>query len=110
MDWWSEICPPGGAPSVQFGGSTGISTLVILMSWWCALLKDKPDEEHADCLRTLKDVNCVFVAAINDLKDRPTVPAPALLSPTTPPLTSEPRKRASSGEPSSRKRTRYEGA
>ena len=64
MGWWAEICPPGGVQNVHFGGSTGVSTVIILMSWWCLLLKDKPSGEHTDCLCMLEDINQVLLAVI----------------------------------------------
>jgi len=81
MEWWSEICPPGGVPSVRFGGPTGVYSLVVLMTWWCVLLKSKPDEEHADCLRTLTDIDRVLMAAINGFGNRSTTSTP-MFSPT----------------------------
>jgi hypothetical protein len=103
MKWWSELCPLGKPPKVQFGGPTGMITLVILLSWWCAPLLTRPDEEQADCLRTLKDVDRVLLAAIDDIKRRP---APS--TPTPSPATSTPQshKRTNTAEmpPPKRKR------
>lgn len=100
MGWWSEICPPDGVPNIKFGGPTGIYALVVLMSWWCSLLKNKPDEEHTDCLRTLEDIDRVLQMAIKDIKNQPET-----LSPTTP-LPSQSRKRANTEETTSQKRMR----
>ena len=94
MGWWGEICPPGGAPRIQFGGSTGVYTLIVLLSWWCRLLKVKPRGEHADCLRTLTDVDRVLLVAINAI---PT---------TSPPPPSQPQKQPASPEMLPRKCTR----
>ena len=102
MEWWSEICPPGGIPSVRFGGRTGIYTIVVLMSWWCSLLESKPEEEHVDCLRTLKDVDRVLLTAVNDIKGHPT--ATSSVIPSSTPPSSRPRKRANSGDALPRKR------
>lgn len=104
MGWWSEICPPGGVPSVRFGGPTGIYTLVVLLSWWCTLLKARAGKEHADCLHTLTDVDRVLLAAINEIKSHPTTPS--LLSPPSPLPPTQPRKRANSGEMTSERQKR----
>jgi len=96
MEWWSEICPPGGVPSVRFGGPTGIYALVVLLSWWCTLLKGKTDKERADYLQTTVAVNHAFLAAINGIKNHPTTLTPSLLPPTDPPPPSLPRKRVNS--------------
>lgn len=106
VQWWGEICPPSGAPKVRFGGPTGIYTLVVLLSWWCLLVRTKPVHEHADCLRTLTDVNHTLLTAVDGLKSHPTASASALLPPASPPLPSQSRKRANIEEVSSRKRTR----
>lgn len=74
MEWWSEICPPGGVQNVWFGGPTGICTVIVLISWWCAQLKARPEREHIDCLRTLKDVDRVLLAAIKDIRSHSITP------------------------------------
>jgi hypothetical protein len=106
MEWWAEISPHGGTASIRFGGPTGIYTLVVLLSWWCTQLKAKPNREHADCLRTLQDVDRVLLATVNDMRTNPAARASTLLSPTTPPPPSQPRKRPNAEELSSRKRKR----
>ncbi|KAF9791998.1 hypothetical protein BJ322DRAFT_1015928 [Thelephora terrestris] len=80
MEWWAEICPPRG-PGVKFGGPTGIYTLIVLMSWWCALLEGKPQKEHADCLRILKDIDRVLLTTINNIKSCPTASTSILPQP-----------------------------
>ena len=107
-EWWTEICPPGGKPSIKFGGPTGIYTIVVLMLWWCSLLAAQPDSEHVDCLRTLEDIDRAFVEEINDIKGHSAAGTSMLLSPTTPPPSSQPRKRANSGEMLPWKRRRLE--
>lgn len=103
MDWWSEICPPGRKPSVQFGGPTGISTLVVLVSWWCTALRLEPNNAQTDCLRTLKEIDRVFLEAINGIRNHPVAPAS-----DAPPPSSQPCKRANTEEPLMQKRQRYE--
>ena len=104
MEWWTEIRPPNG-PGVQFGGPTGIFSLVVLMSWWCALLKEKPEEERADCYRILKDIDQVFSMAINNMKNRPAISTAVLTA--VPPLPSQSRKRGALEDTSSRKRASH---
>lgn len=111
MWWWAELCPPGEAPKVQYGGSTGMYTIVVLLSWWCTLLKGKPEGEHAECLQTLEDVDHVLVATIDDLEKNPITstappPTPTAPPPTTPPTRSRSRKRANTEVSTSRKRAR----
>ena len=106
-EWWAEIYPPNGSPSIQFGGPTGIYSLVVLVLWWCRLLGAKPDEERVDCLRALEDIDRAFVAAIEDIERRPTSTS-TLLSPTPPPPSSQPRKRAGSEGRLPQKRVRCE--
>ena len=95
MGWWTEICPPGGILSIKFGGPTGIYSLVVLMTWWCMLLKTKPDKERTNCLRMLTDIDRVFLEAIKEIKASSTSMS---LSPTTPPPSTQPRKRGISEE------------
>lgn len=101
MQWWSEISPPGGVPSVRFGGPTGIYSLVVSVSWWCTLLKSRPSREHTDCLRTLTDIDRALLEAITKSSDHP-----AASSSTSPPPPSQPRKRTNSGEMPAPKRKR----
>ena len=104
MEWWAEISPSGGVPSIRFGGSTGIYSLVVLMSWWCRLLKDEPDAEHADCLHTLTDIDRVLSATIDEIKNNSPSSAPTLSATT--PVPSRRRKRVDSGTVLPRKRGR----
>jgi len=103
MKWWAEICLVG-VSGVQFGGPTGICTLVVLMSWWCVRLKEKPDEEQADCLHILKDIDKVLLTAIDNIKNHPATSTFTSSSAAPPP--SQPRKRVNSEHMSPRKRTR----
>jgi hypothetical protein len=106
MEWWSEICPPDGVPNVRFGGTTGIYTIVVLLSWWCTLLAASPDEERTDLFLMLGDVNRVFVAAIDEIRGHPTTSDPMSLSLVPPPPPPRPRKRANPGGTSPQKRKR----
>ena len=108
MAWWDEVKSAG---AVRFGGPTGIYTIVVLMSWWCSLLKGRPNNELFDCLRTLDDIDSSILSAIRMATVQPS-PAP---TPNGPPLetpaaapSQRPRgsKRPMPEEPSSRKRSR----
>lgn len=81
MRWWEDI-----KTSVCFGGPTGIYTLIVLMSWWCSLLKGRPDNELTDCLRTLEDIDGVILSTVHNLNGQPPV-TPSLIgsSPTASP-------------------------
>ena len=82
MCWWEEIKTTDGATNVRFGGPTGIYVLVVLMSWWCSLLKDQPDDKLTDCLRTLEDIDCVILSALRGTNDQsPIGPSPGGSSP-----------------------------
>ena len=86
----------------MFGGPTGIYTLIVLVSWWCSSLSTKPDGEHADCLRTLDDIDRVLKTAINNIVGQPGTTSTAI-STTLPLPTPQSYKRANPGETSSRK-------
>ena len=82
MRWWEGI-----KGSVGFGGPTGIYTLVVLVSWWCTLLKGQPNGELADCLRALEDINAVFLSVIRNMNnERPTTLSSTRSSPVAPPV------------------------
>ena len=111
MLWWEEIKTAGGAINICFGGPTGLCTLVVLMAWWCSLLKDRLDNELVDCLCTLEDIDRAVLSAVCDTdKLPPTAPSPggSLAGTSTIPPGPRPRgsKRTISGGPSSRKRLR----
>lgn len=80
MGWWEEIKGTGGTINVRFGGPTGIYTLVVLMSWWCSLLKGQPDNELANCLHTLDDIDRTILSVVCDVGRQP----PTALSPGGP--------------------------
>ena len=117
MEWWAEISPFADVPCIAFGGPTGIYSLVVLLSWWCALLKTRPVEEHTDCLRTLTDIGRDLSRVVTEIRnvnriiaeaeaEDPVTSTSMSLSPTSPPPPSQSRKRANPGEASSRKRAR----
>ena len=102
--WWSEICPPDEEPKVHFGGPTGISTFVVLLSWWCSQLRGKPNREQASCLSILEDLDRVLLDAINNIKNPSVSVVSTQQSQATP---SRSRKRANTGNASrSQKRVR----
>lgn len=103
MKWWRELCPPGEPPKVQFGGPTGICTLIVLLSWWCAPLVTKSGGEQADYLRTLADVDHALLEAIDDIRRHPATSTPTPLPPAS---TLKPRKRGNSTGTLPRKRAR----
>lgn len=94
MSWWEEIKATGSPVNVCFGGPTGMYNLVVLVSWWCSLLKDRPDAELTDYLRTLEDIDRVVLSAICDT-DSSSIPASSCGVPSpgasTPPLAPQPR-------------------
>ena len=110
--WWEEISSTGTKRDICFGGPTGIYTIVVLMSWWCTLLKNRPDTELTDCLRVLEEVDRTILATVRDVANRPTASSPDGSSTGTPTLPPKIHgtKRSISQEPSSRKRLRREKA
>lgn len=105
MTWWAEICSEGESSGVQFGGPTGIYSLVVLLTWWCALLKDEPNHKHIDCLVTIANVEVVLRLTVDELESSAII---ASVTPTpAPPPSSQLRKRGSSETPP-RKRMRTE--
>lgn len=109
MGWWEEV-GSGSTANVRFGGPTGVYNFVVLMCWWCSLLEGRPDNEHADCLRTLDNIDRAILSAIHITTILPpvTTPSPAGSSraSTTPPTQPRGSKRTISEESSSRKRLR----
>lgn len=72
MGWWQEIKSAG---AFKFGGPTGIYNIVVLMSWWCSLLKNQPTTEYSDCIRTLDDIDRAILSVIH-ITDGPSDPVP----------------------------------
>ena len=104
MNWWEEI----KSADVCFGGPTGMYTLVVLMTWWCSLLKGHPNDKLSDYFRTLDDIDRTILSAIRNMASQPSPAIPAsTISPTPPPRGT---KRTISDEPSSRKRLRTKRA
>ena len=108
MRWWEEVKGDGGAVNVRFGGPTGVYNFIVLMSWWCLLLKGQLDNELADYSRTLEDIDHVFLSAVQG-ENNPPPAAPSLnrTSPEAPTILPAPKrgsKRTASKEQSSRKR------
>ena len=108
MAWWEEVKSAGAVP---FCGPTGIYTIVVLMSWWCSLLKGRPNGELSDCLHTLDDIDSSILSAIRMAKDQPSpVTTPNGLPPKTPAAAPSPQPRGSKRpileEQLSRKRSR----
>lgn len=111
MRWWEEIRTTSGETNICFGGPTGVYNLVVLMSWWCLLLKDRPDDELTNCFRTLEDIDRAILSAIRDANNQsPTGSSPSGSSLETPaiPPAHQPRgsKRAISDDETPRKRFR----
>ena len=111
IQWWDEINSTSNTTNVYFGGPTGISTIVILMSWWCKLLKGQPDANLSDCLRTLEEVDRAILAAVQDVRNRSSTSPPDSSS-SRMPIASPPQtcgaKQLISDEPPSRKQLRRE--
>jgi len=38
--------------------------MVVLMLWWCSLLKDRPDSERADYVVVVEELNRAILAAL----------------------------------------------
>jgi len=113
MRWWEEIRATGGAFNLRFGGPTGIYNLVILMCWWCSLLRGKPDDELGDCFRTLEAIDSAILSVVHSKNAQPpptpsaggSSPGPSAILPV-PKSRTRGSKRTISEEPSSRKRLR----
>lgn len=107
MHWWEEL-----KTSVHFGGPTGIYTFIVMVTWWSSLLKGRPDNELANYLRTLEDVDRVLLSAIRNTTNQSPASSPTERSPMVPPVLAPPApqprgsKRSISVGPSSRKRLR----
>jgi hypothetical protein len=110
MCWWEEIKISNVTVNVRYGGPTGVYTLVVLVSWWCLLLKGQPDNELVDCLRTIEDIDRVISSAIHNTSNQPPIAPSRAGSPssTLTPAAPQPRgsKRVIPEEVSSRKRLR----
>jgi hypothetical protein len=108
MGWWGEVKSAG----IRVGGPTGMCSLVVLMCWWCSLLKGRPSHELTDCLRTLDDIDCTISSALCTMAGQPhATPTPGGCSSSVPAITPAPQprgaKRTASRESlSSRKRMR----
>jgi len=110
VQWWDEIRSTGNTANVYSGGPTGIYTIVVLMCWWCTLLKGHPDTELTDCLRILEEIDCAILMAVHNIENQPTKspldkPSPGM--PAVPLPQARGTKRLVSEEPSSRKRLRH---
>ena len=99
IQWWDELKSASNTMNIFFGGPTGIYTVIVLMSWWSALLNDRPDSELTDFVRILDEINRAILAAIQNARVK--TPAQSLRS--APPQ-ARGTKRTISEEPSSRKR------
>jgi hypothetical protein len=111
MGWWEDV----KSTNVRVGGPTGMYNFVVLMSWWCSLLKGRPSGELSDCLHTLEDIDRTILSALHGTTGQPcTMPAPGGSSSNTATIvpTPQPRgtKRATPKEPSSRKQTTTKGS
>ena len=85
--WWSEISK---ADCIGVGGPTGIYTMVVLMTWWCSLLKGRPDSQHTEYTVMVEQLNRAILAAVSHVDQHNAPPSPAdPLSPTTPPPPSQ---------------------
>jgi len=83
--WWREI---NGTAHVGFGGPTSIYTMIVLMSWWCSLLRDLSDAQRADYVVIVEELNRAVTAAIQRAKqpsDTPSSASPSSLNTPTPP-------------------------
>ena len=67
MRWWKEVKPAG----VCFGGPTGVYSIIVLMSWWCSLLKGQPDDKLTDFLHVIDDIDQVILSSIQGITGQP---------------------------------------
>lgn len=120
-EWWDQI---KSTESVCSGGPIGVYVIVVLMCWWCKLLRGQPDVERTDYLRILEEINRAILTAVHNTKNRPTkssldepsldkpsldkpsLDKPSLGTPAIPPPQTRGAKRVASGGALSRKRSR----
>lgn len=81
--WWGEIKASG----LYFGGPVGTYGLIVLMTWWCSLLKDRPGDYYLRPLATSMAPSCPWstyanTLSVNPLQERP--PSRKLLNPVVP--------------------------
>ena len=106
--WWGEISATAHA---GYGGTTGIYTLIVLMTWWCGLLRKQSDSERAEYVAIVEDLNRAVLDALRSTDKTPGVCSPTtnslpIASPVSPQPNNRHAKRASSIDLSSRKRLR----
>ena len=106
--WWGEI---KAAVHIGYGGTTGIHILIVLMTWWCKLLRNEPDSERAKYVAIVKEQNRTLLDALHSMDQSQGVRLSATDSlptalPAAPRPNNRPAKRASFRVASSRKRTR----
>jgi hypothetical protein len=107
--WWDEI---SGTAHVGFGGPAGIYLMVVLMSWWCSLLKDSLDSDRVGYTVLVDKLNHAILQAIprtDQSNAGPSSPDYSLLASSPPPsqYSSQRAKRARAEDSSSsRKRLR----
>ena len=108
--WWDSI---SGTAHVGFGGPTGIYTMVVLMTWWCSLLRDRSDSDRADCVVLVDKLNLAILEAILRADQSGSGPPStnSILPASPPPPSQHSRhlaKRAHNGGPSSsRKKPKF---
>ena len=104
--WWREVAATAHA---GYGGTTGIYTLIVLMTWWCGLVRDQPESERAKYVSIVEDLNCGVLAALRST-GTPLGSSTTDLLPTALPTSSQPNKRptkrAATEDHPSRKRQR----
>lgn len=74
--WWDEIKSTGSAMNLRVGGPTGIHIIVVLMCWWCTLLRDRPETELTDFILVLEDIDRAILAAIQGPGNQPPTASP----------------------------------
>ena len=104
--WWDGV---SGTAHVGFGGPTGVYTMVVLMAWWCSLLKDRSDPDRANYVVLVDKLNRAILEAVPPAGEFGAGSSSTVdVSPTSPPPPSQyNQKRGRAGElSSSRKKPR----
>lgn len=99
--WWEDIKSTAHA---GYCGTTGIYTLVVLMTWWSTFLGDQPNLERTRYLNIIEELNRAILTALQSAEKSSAGPSLLAAPSRLPPSERCPAKRAHDEEPSSRKR------
>jgi hypothetical protein len=59
--WWNDI---SGTAYIGFGGPTGIYMMVVLISWWCSLLRNQSASDRSTYNLLVEQFNSAILDAI----------------------------------------------